>query len=301
MKIPLLLLRNVSFGIVGILAIAYLVICFIIYVRQTRMIFFPTPNIAATPEDLNIPYQDVWLPVREAASGVRLHSWWVPARGREVGVLLYLHGNGENVGANVAQTARFHNMGLSVLVIDYRGYGRSNGGFPSETKVYQDAETAWQYLVNERNIPAERILLYGHSLGGAIAIDLATRHPDAAGLIVQSSFTSMRDMAYRTTPYGFLPIDLILTQKFNSIAKVSSLKMPLLFIHGTADWDVPSDMSQTLYEAAPNPKEVWMVPGAGHNDVAETAGEQYAQVVEAFIQRSRLVSLQPQISLQPQN
>lgn len=292
MKISLPLFRTLSFGVVGLLAIAYLTLCLIIYARQTRMIFFPSAAIEATPEDFNLPYQDVWLPVGSSTKGETLHGWWIPSsQEREAGVVLHLHGNGENIGANVAQAARFHQMGLSVLLIDYRGYGRSNGGFPTEAKVYQDANTAWQYLVDARQILPEQILLYGHSLGGAIAINLATRHPNAAGLIVESSFTSMRDMGYRTTPYGFLPIDLILTQKFDSIAKISALKMPLLVIHGTSDSDIPYDMSQTLYAAAPQPKTLWTVPGAGHNDVAKTAGEKYFEVVNAFIQRSHVADV----------
>jgi uncharacterized protein len=299
MKIFLPLLRNVSFGVAGVLAIAYLALCLVIYARQTRMIFFPSATIESTPEDFNLPYEDVWLPVGNSARGERLHGWWIPSlervQARGSGVALHLHGNGENIGANVAQAARLHDAGLSVLLIDYRGYGRSSGGFPTEAKVYQDAEAAWRYLVNDRNVPPEQIFLYGHSLGGAIAIQLATQHPDAAGLIVESTFTSMRDMAYRTTPYGFLPVDLILTQKFDSIAKISSLKMPLLIIHGTADIDVPYDMSQTLYAVASQPKTLWIVPEAGHNNVATTAGATYGQMLKSFVQRSPRLAQPPHI------
>jgi alpha-beta hydrolase superfamily lysophospholipase len=120
----------------------------------------------------------------------RIHVWWIAAQ-PDAKVLLYLHGNGINMGAAVANAHQFHQLGFSVLLIDYRGYGRSEGSFPTETRVYQDAVTAWDYLVKQRQIQPSQIFLFGHSLGGAIAIDLAVQHPDAAGLIVESSFTSM--------------------------------------------------------------------------------------------------------------
>jgi pimeloyl-ACP methyl ester carboxylesterase len=284
----LTLTRNISLASALLLLIGYVGISLVVYVQQTRMLFFPSPTLETTPKSFNLAYEDVWLKVGQGAQTAQIHGWWIPVTSASQGVVLYLHGNGANIGANVAQAARFHQLGLSVFLIDYRGYGRSDGGFPNETKVYQDAERAWAYLVEERKVTPQQILLYGHSLGGAIAIQLAVHHPDAAGLIVQSSFTAIRDMVYRTTPFGFLPVDWILTQKFDSLAKVTQIKMPVLFIHGTADREVPADMSQTLYQAAPNPKELWLVPDAAHNNVADTAGRKYLQVVGDFVRRLEL-------------
>ena len=274
-------------SILGILFLSYLGVSLFLYFRQTRFIFFPSPYVETTPDAFNLNYQDVWIPVRAGDRTVQLHGWWIPAQ-QERGVVLYLHGNGSNIGANVAQAARFHELNLSVLLIDYRGYGQSGGGFPNEASVYQDAEAAWSYLVGQQGISPKKIVLYGHSLGGAIAINLALQHPEAAGLIVQSSFTSIENMTYRTTPYRFLPISLILTQRFDSISKVRSLKMPVLFIHGTADLNVPSDMSESLYNAAPQPKQLWIVPDAGHNNVADIAGADYLSVVKAFVEQLNL-------------
>ncbi|MGB3266929.1 MAG: alpha/beta fold hydrolase, partial [Microcoleus sp.] len=200
------------------------------------------------------------------------------------GVVLYLHGNGSNVGANVEHAHRFHRLGLSVFLIDYRGYGKSQGDFPSEYRVYEDAEFAWDYLVKQRGIHPNQIYIYGHSLGGAIAIDLAVRHPEAAGLIVEGSFTSVRAMVdFQKGLFWMFPIDFLLTQRFDSLSKVDRLQMPVLFIHGTADTVVPSQMSKKLFDAAPEPKQLYMVPDGGHNNVAEIGGAEYLQRFRQFL------------------
>jgi hypothetical protein len=283
MKLPAV--SKLILVVAGLLAIGYTAACVHLFRQQTRMIFFPSPIVETTPADFGLPYQDVWLLVA-ADSTERLHGWWIPATTRSIGVLLYLHGNGVNVGANVEHASRFHQLGFSVLLIDYRGYGQSAGNFPTEAQVYEDAQAAWNYLTQVQRVPPAQIFLYGHSLGGAIAIDLAARHPDAAGLIVQGTFTSMRDMVNRTRHLKVFPIDLLLTQRFDSLSKVRSLHMPVLFIHGSADQDVPANMSETLYAAAPDPRQLWIVPGAGHNDVATIAGSEYLRVVRQFVDRA---------------
>jgi uncharacterized protein len=264
----------------------YIIACLFLYFQQARFIFFPRATIDTTPAAFNLQYQEVWLPVKTASSKVeKIHSWWIPASTPSNRVLLYLHGNGINIGANVAHASRFHRMGFSVLLPDYRGYGLSQGNFPSESQVYQDAQVAWNYLVKEKKIPANQIFIYGHSLGGAVAIDLAVKQPKAAGLIVESSFTSVADMVNHQQIYRIFPIKLLLHQRFDSIDKVGSLAMPVLFIHGTADWQVPASMSQQLYEAAPQLKQIFLVPKAGHNNTAEVAGSQYFQVVQQFVKQ----------------
>lgn len=268
--LPLLWKLLVGFGVLG--AIAYLSACLFLFFWQTRFLFFPSPDIQTTPEFFNLSYQEVWLPVPTNSGKVeRMYGWWMPSAQSDAKVLLYLHGNGINIGANVAHAYRFHQMGFSVLMLSYRGYGRSEGAFPTETRVYQDTAAAWNYLVQERQIQPEQIFIYGHSLGGAIAIDLAVQHSDAAGLIVESSFTSIRDVVDYRGIYWMFPVHLILHQRFDSVSKVRALRMPVLFIHGTADLLVPAFMSQKLYDAASEPKELLLVQGAGHNDVAEVA------------------------------
>ncbi|MBD2727307.1 alpha/beta fold hydrolase [Nostoc sp. FACHB-892] len=271
-------------GIIAVLA--YSAICLFLFIGQPRFIFFPSAVIEKTPEFFNLPYKEVWLPVPVKAGKVEhIHGWWIEAKQPNAKVLLYLHGNGINIGANIAHANRFHQLGFSVLLIDYRGYGRSEGMFPNEKRVYEDAFTAWNYLVQQQEIPPSQIFLYGHSLGGAVAIDLAVKQPQAAGLIVESSFTSIRDLITYRNVFWMFPVDLILTQRFNSIEKLPKLKMPVLFIHGAADSTVPSFMSQKLYAVAPEPKQLLLVPGADHNDTAVIAGLQYLQWVESFFEK----------------
>ncbi len=248
------------------LVVSYAAICGILFFSQSYLIFKPTSHFQKTPEFYNIKYQDVYLPVPGTSSNEVIHGWWIPSQGRNLGTLLYLHGNSLNIGSNINQAYRFRQMGFSVFLIDYRGYGKSKGDFPSESQVYQDAKIAWNYLVKEKEIPANQILIYGHSLGGAVAIDLALKHPEAAGLIVHNSFTSMQNMAERERYFRLFPINLILKHRFDSITKVKSLRMPVMFVHGTADEMIPAMMSKKLYAAAPEPKKLVLVPGAKHNN-----------------------------------
>ncbi|NJR66078.1 MAG: alpha/beta hydrolase [Leptolyngbyaceae cyanobacterium CRU_2_3] len=247
------------------------------------MIFLPSAQIQTTPEAFNLPYEKVWIAIRSGSRVEQLYGWWIPGNSPDAPVVLHFHGNAVNIGANLDQADRFHQLGWSVLLMDYRGYGQSEGNFPQEKQVYQDAEAMWNYLTRDRHIPPEQIILYGHSLGGAIAIELATHHPNAAGLIVESSFTSIRQMIDRTMNLDLFPVDLLLTQRFNSINKVAALQVPVLFIHGTADQRTLPDMSAALYEAAPQPKQLYLVPAAGHNDVGAVGGAAYLTVVQNFL------------------
>ncbi len=305
------------------MAVAYSAACVFLFVAQGKFIFFPARAIETTPDDFQWRYQDVWLPVPTKKGAVEsVHGWWIPAsenppspplarggsrkgesllatpqsqrrgvspviplnKGGLGRVVLYLHGNASNVGANVEHANRFHRLGLSVFAIDYRGYGKSQGDFPSESQVYEDAQLAWDYLVKQRGINPNQIYIYGHSLGGAIAIDLAVRHPEAAGLIVEGSFTSTRAMVdFQKGLFWMFPIDFLLTQRFDSLSKVDRLQMPVLFIHGTADSVVPAQMSKKLFDAAPEPKQLYIVPDGGHTNVAQIGGAEYLQIVSQFL------------------
>jgi pimeloyl-ACP methyl ester carboxylesterase len=175
-----------------------------------------------SPADLDLKYEDVWLLVGGSQSA-SLHGWWLKSNDAAHPAFLYLHGNDMNIGSNVERIARLNRMGFAVLAVDYRGYGKSGGDFPSEIQVYEDAEAAWNYLVQERHVDPKRVFIYGHSLGGAIAIELALRHPDAAGLVVESTFTSMPAMA--KTVYWMFPADWLLNQRFDALAKVPMLRV----------------------------------------------------------------------------
>lgn len=263
----------------------YAIVCFVLFLIQARFIFSPTHTIYKTPADLGLSAEEVWLSVKTWFGKIeRIHGWWLPGRDPNLGTVLYFHGNGGTLGG-IDQMDRIHQLGFSVLVISYRGYGKSEGGFPSESQVYEDAQTAWNYLITERKIPPNQITIYGYSIGGAVAIDLATQHPDARALIVQSTFTSMKDMAARKPEFRLFPIELILTQQFNSIDKVKSLKIPVLYFHGAADTLIPPAMSQALYDATPTPKQLLLIRGANHNDAEFTI--EHLEAIRKFVQTVR--------------
>jgi uncharacterized protein len=266
--------------LIGIGAIAYLGACLFLVAWQRKIIFFPSNILNKTPQDLGLDHEEVWLQVNQ----LRLHGWWLPLAREDYQkkVLLFLHGNGENIAANLNQAKIFQELGFSVLLMDYRGYGLSEGEFPSETQVYEDAQAAWDYLTQSQKINPKNIIIYGHSLGGAIAINLAVEHPEAAGLIVEGTFTSIKDMAKYKKIYQIFPLSLILHQKFDSINKVKSLKIPLLLIHGTADDVVPSVMSQLLFDQAQVPKQILIIPDADHHNAATVGAETYRQAVNDF-------------------
>ncbi|MEC4985520.1 MAG: alpha/beta hydrolase [Oscillatoria sp. PMC 1068.18] len=264
----------------------YLLLCLVLLLWQGRLIFVPHLPLERTPATLGLDYQEVWLPfTTKPDREEKLHGWWLPTGGHKNKVLLYLHGNGSNIGGYLPQAQLFLQLGFDVFLFDYRGYGRSQGNFPSEKQVYEDAERAFKYLVEQRGIEPEAIFVYGFSLGGAIAIELATHHPEIPALIIQGSFTSLQKMSnYRHWYFRFLPINLLLRHKFDSLSKIQSLSMPLLLIHGDSDRTVPAYMSQVLSDAATSPKQLWFVPDAAHNDVATVAGEKYLQKIREFLQ-----------------
>ena len=266
-------------------AIAYISICLYLFFRQKQFIFFPSRVIQLTPSDVGLPYQEIWLPI-PAPSGTleKIQCWWVPAeQNPEERVIIDLHGNRNNIGANVPYAQKFRQMGLSVLLVDYRGFGRSTNRFPSEETVYEDVEAVWNYLVNKRQIKPENIYIFGHSLGGAIAINLASNHPNLGGLIIESSFTNIINMVDYKKKYRIFPVNLILNQRFDSLAKVPTLKMPILFTHGTEDTLIPPSMSEALFAAAAEPKQLLLVPGAGHNNVRQVGGTQYWEKLQQFL------------------
>lgn len=280
------------FLVVGIASIiAYIAICIFLVLFQQRLIFFPSSIIEITPENVNLSYEDVWLPVFHKKGKLeRIHGWWIPANSYRSDfqyVVLYFHGNAGNIGAHVEQAYEFHKLGFDVLLIDYRGYGLSKGNFPSEAQIYEDIEIVWNYLLDQRQINTENILVYGHSLGGAIAIELATRYPQMAGLIIKSSFTSIENIVnYKGGVYKFFPVKLLLNQKFDSISKLRKLDIPILLIHGTEDILVPTYMSQELFAVTPvKIKDLYIVPGASHNNITAIAGDKYLNKINEFVNK----------------
>lgn len=261
--------------------------CAYLDLKQRQLIFQPTEEITGTPADFGFDFVELWLPVTKATpegEPERLHGWWIASPLADAPAVLYLHGNGWNIGDSAYNTARLRRMGFSVLAIDYRGFGKSSGPFPSEAQVYEDAQIGWDHLKSRQSNPRRRFV-YGHSLGAAVAIELAARNPDIAGLIVESGFTSIRELAGEVRGLGLLPLRWLVTQRFDSLVKIGAIKMPVLFLHGKADAVIPFTMSERLHAAAPQPKTLVLVPDAGHSSIAVVAWERYRQAVQEFVQR----------------
>lgn len=272
--------RRLATGL-GVMALLYALACAYMWATQMEQVFEPTADWQTTPARMGMKYDALRIPVGAGADQSELDAWWVPSEQADAPTLVYFHGNYRNIGNNLEHTQRLHNLGYNVLLADYRGYGRSTGGKPSESKVFEDAETIWQYLIKQHGNQSGKTFIYGHSLGGAIAIDLAVRHPEAAGLITESTFTSMQAMGEKD--YGFLPIGYLLNQRFTSLQKVPQLKIPVLFIHGTWDKKVPVEMGRQLYDAAPEPKKLVLIEGGEHNNSGAIGWVEYRDAVSAFV------------------
>ena len=267
----------------GILAIAFLSACFTFWSKQNDFIFEPASALQTTPQRVGLDAVELYIPSGSANEKGNIFAWWIPAANTDAPTMLYFHGNDMNVGhvRDLEYARGMHGQGYNLLMIDYRGYGKSSGGKPTEAKVYQDAESAWNYLLTQRSIHPKQIFIYGHSLGGAIAIDLATHHADAAGVIIESSFTSMpaivSSMSYN------LPTDILVHERFDSLSKVAELKIPLLIIHGTWDQTVPYSMSQQLYAAAHQPKTIELIEGGAHENSCIVGRIECARIFTAFV------------------
>lgn len=246
---------------------------------ERRMIFMPSKEVKASPQDTGLSYEDVYLKTED---GVRINGWFVRG-GRAGTTLLYFHGNAGNISHRLEKLELFHNMGLNVFILDYRGYGRSSG-HPSEKGLYLDALAAYAYLLERPDVDPDRIVAYGVSLGGAVAVELATKRP-VAGLIIESTFTSVKDMAKLTSPR--VPQFLIGT-RMNSLAKISQIKTPKLILHSEEDRVVPYTMAQELFRAAPEPKSFIPLRGE-HNGGWRSSGDRFEKGIEAFLIFHRLL------------
>ncbi len=289
-------------------ALAYLMLCAATWVWQRHLIFEPDQVLRSSPAVFKFPVTDVAIPVvedlrreyaanrweflpastaeRQAHSIHTVHGWWIPSRNPAARTVLYLHGNDGNVSTSMSEIAPLRELGYSVFMVDYGGYGRSEGGFPSEKGVYTDTEAAWDYLVHTRGINSRSLVIYGHSLGGAVAIELARRHPEAGGLVVESSFTSIYELAVRDWKYALLPVNLLLNQRFESIEKVAQLSLPVLFIHGTADEIVPFEMGLQLFRKSGGSKRFVSIDGGRHDNNAAVGGAVFRSAISTFVDDS---------------
>lgn len=222
---------------------------------------------------------DVWIEFnsREAdAAPVKLHGLWLPQSRPDAPTLLYLHGARWDVRSSVHRMRRMHELGFAVLGIDYRGFGQSTPGLPSETLALEDAVAAWHWLAAQH--PQAKRYVFGHSLGGAIAVRLAGEVDDAAGLMVEGSFTSIPDVV-ETMKWGWLPVAPLITQRFDAGAQIERVKVPLLVVHGSQDRLIQPTLGRALYERARAPKRFVLVEGGTHHNTNAVGQEAYRDAI----------------------
>ena len=242
-----------------------------------RLVYFPSRALdGGSPRTLGLAYDDVTM---TAADGVRLHAWWVPAPASRK-TLLFLHGNAGNISHRLDKLAVLNEVDASVLLLDYRGYGRSAGA-PDEAGTYRDADTAYEWL-RARGVPAAAIVVYGESLGGPIAVDLAARR-EVGGLVLESAPSSIVGVARHHYPW--LPVEWFLSVRYDALARLPNVRAPLLILHSPHDEIVPFAMAETLYAAAPGAKRLIRLDG-GHNDAFIVAAPLYQAALRDFLNKA---------------
>jgi fermentation-respiration switch protein FrsA (DUF1100 family) len=253
-------------------------VCALMLIFERRLIYFPTRAHDATPRALGLASEELAL---VAEDGVRLHGWFLPVPGSRL-TLLVCHGNGGNASHRLDRALLAHaRLQADVLLFDYRGYGRSEGS-PDEEGTYRDARAAHRWL-RERGTPAGRIVLFGESLGSAVALQLALDTGGTArALVLESPFASIPEMARAV--YPFLPVWPLVRTRYDNLAKVGGLRVPLLVLHGDRDEVVPFAQGRRVFEAAPEPKRFYAIPGASHNDTYLVGGDAYWRVLAEFLQ-----------------
>ena len=254
--------------------------CATLDAKQREWIFQPSDRSwggAQSTEDM----QDVWIEFQSATTGraERLHSLWMPQQRDGAHVLLYLHGARWNVAGSSGRIRRMHELGFSVLAIDYRGFGKSSAALPSEATAAEDARAAWQWLAEQH--PDAPRYIFGHSLGRAIAIELARSVDDERGTLVEGTFTSIADVV-STFRWGWLPVSPLITQRFESVRKVADIGSPLLVVHGSEDTLIQPALGRKLFEAAQEPKQFILVEGGSHHNTNAVGQGQYRQALASL-------------------
>lgn len=260
--------------------LVYAVLTGWLFFMQPRLIYYPDMpgrDIGPAPDVIGLEYEDVRLTTTD---GERLHGWFVPHPSARA-TLLFAHGNAGNISHRLDSIRLFHDLGLAVLIFDYRGYGLSSGT-TTEQGTYRDADAAWHYLVDERGISPAAIVLFGRSLGAAVIADLAARARPGA-VILESAFTSVPDMAARLYPW--LPVRWLASYRYDNAEKVRKFTAPVMVIHSRDDEIIPFGQGEQLFAAANEPKQFLELDG-GHNDGFHVSRKVYRPAVEAFIGES---------------
>jgi fermentation-respiration switch protein FrsA (DUF1100 family) len=261
-------------SVIVVLAGAYIGLAVILMIFQSHFIYFPEREIAATPNEIGLSHEPVSF---ESADGVKLAGWFIPAE-QSRGAVLFCHGNAGNISHRLESIQAFHRLGLSIFIFDYRGYGESEGRI-TEKGTYLDAEAAWTYLVEQRQVDPTEIVIFGRSLGGTIAAWLAQDHTPKA-LIIESTFTSVRDIAAQLYPY--LPVRLMSRFSYSAIDYIRGVNCPVLIVHSRDDEMIPVSHGRRLFEAANEPKQFLEIRGS-HNEGFIVSAQQYHDELDSFI------------------
>lgn len=246
--------------------------------RQREWIFQPSDRTWWRGEEASTGMSDVWIDFqsRETGQPVKLHGLWLAQADfdtrADAPVLLYLHGARYNVVGSAFRARRMHELGFSVLAIDYRGFGKSTAQLPSETLAYEDARAAWDWLGQQ--YPGRPRYIFGHSLGGAIAVELAAQVSDEAGTVVEGTFTSIPDVV-STFKWGWLPISPLITQRFEAVKRVGNIGAPLLVVHGAQDRLISPELGRRLFDAATGRKAFVLVENGSHHNTNSVGQPQY--------------------------
>lgn len=263
------------------LAVALLTVTASMLVFERRLIYFPDRALPLTPDALGIRFEPARL---RAEDGVGLDAWHLPIEGARFTILV-CNGNAGNMAYRLDRARLIQaELGAGVLLFDYRGYGHSEGR-PDEAGTYRDARAAYRFLVEAKGLVPDAVVLFGESLGAAIATELALERP-AAGLILESPFTSIPDMARAAYPF-LPPVGALIRTRYETLAKVPRLRMPVLVLHGERDEIVPLAQGRRVYEAAPQPKRFFGIAGAGHNDTYLVGGDAYWRALREFLESLR--------------
>lgn len=258
---------------IGLALAGYLAVGVYLVVMETRLVFHPVRALAATPSQRGMIFEDVHL---KTADGERLHGWFIPHPAAALTVLFF-HGNAGNLTHCLDTFAILHRIGVNILAIDYRGYGQSSGA-PSEAGTYLDAEAAWYYLTTERGIDPGRIIIFGRSLGGGVATWLATK-VRPGGMVLESTFSSMPDVAQRLYPY--VPVRWLARNRYDNMARINDICVPILFIHSVEDELIPLHHSERLHGHYRGPKALQIIKGR-HADGYIMSGELYISALSHF-------------------
>jgi pimeloyl-ACP methyl ester carboxylesterase len=255
-----------------LLLIGLLLLAIIIRWQEPSMIYYPMREVDLTPDQTGLKFEDVWL---TTSDHLKIHGWYLPSIVTNSPAVLFLHGNAGNVSHRLEKLSVFHSLGVATLIIDYRGYGRSDACQPDEQGTYRDAQAAYDWLTKHHN----QIILYGESLGTAIAIDLACK-AQVGGVIIEEPFTSIAEVGQKMFP--FLPVRLIAKTKYDTLGKMPNLRAPLLILHSHDDELFPLNHAERLLAAAPAPKRLVELRGS-HNDAFAVSADIYRHALAEFL------------------